>query len=245
MDGAKPASAPCTTAGKLSRFDGDPLADPFEYRHIVGALQYCTLTHPDIAYNINHLCQFLHSPTIVHMVVAKRALRYLKGTLEFGLHYTRGSLQLNGYCDSDWAGSPDDRNSTTGYRIYIGTCLIYWATKKQAVVAKSSIKAEYRSIALDVAEMYWLHMLFEELRIPLLHTPCLWVRLTILELSPYPLILCFMLARNTLKSIITSFERRFLTQTLLSAISLLMINPPIFLPKDYPRLGSFFFAASW
>jgi hypothetical protein len=53
MDGAKPASTPCTTAGKLSRFDGDPLADPSEYRHIIGALQYCTLTRPDIAYNIN------------------------------------------------------------------------------------------------------------------------------------------------------------------------------------------------
>jgi hypothetical protein len=49
MDGAKPASTPCTTAGKLSRFDGDPLADPSEYRHIIGALQYCTLTRPDIA----------------------------------------------------------------------------------------------------------------------------------------------------------------------------------------------------
>jgi hypothetical protein len=130
MDSAKPASTPCTPAVKLSRFVGDPLADPSEYRHIVGALQYCTLTGPDIAYSVNQLCQFLHSPTIVHMVAAKHVLRYLKGTLNFGLCYTRGSLQLNGYCDSDWAGSPDDRKSTTGYGIYIGPCLISWAAKK-------------------------------------------------------------------------------------------------------------------
>jgi hypothetical protein len=175
MDGAKPASTPCTTAGKLSRFDGDPLNEPSEYRHIVGALQYCTLTRPDIAYSVNQLCQFLHSPTTVHMIAAKRVLRYLKGTLTLGLCYTRGSLHLNGYCDSDWAGSPDDRKSTTGYGMYLGPCLISWAAKKQAVVAKSSTEAEYRSMALAVAELYWLRMLFQELRVPLLHPPCLWV----------------------------------------------------------------------
>jgi hypothetical protein len=53
MEGAKPASTPCTTTGKLSRFDGDPLDDPSAYRHIVGALQYCTLTRPDITYSVN------------------------------------------------------------------------------------------------------------------------------------------------------------------------------------------------
>jgi hypothetical protein len=175
MDGAKLASTPCTTAGKLSRFDGEPLANPSTYRHIVGALQYCTLTRPDIAYSVNQLCQFLQSPTTVHMIAAKRVLRYLKGTLDFGLCYSRGSLQLNGYYDSDWAGSPDDRKSTTGYGLYLGPCLVSWATKKQSIVAKSSTEVEYQSMALAVAEMYWLRMLLQELRVPLLLTPCLWV----------------------------------------------------------------------
>jgi hypothetical protein len=175
MEGAKPASTPCTTARKLFQFDRDPLEDPRAYRHIVGALQYCTLTRPDIAYNVNQLCQFLHSPTTVHMVAAKRVLRYLKGTIDFGLRYSRGSLQLNGYCDSDWAGSPDDKKSTTGYGIYLGSCLISWAAKKQSVVAKSSTEAEYRSMALAVVELYWLRMLFQELRVPILKPPCLWV----------------------------------------------------------------------
>jgi len=70
------------------------------YRHIVGALQYCTLTQLD-TYIVNQLCQFLHAPTSAHLTPGKRVLRYLKGTTVFGLHYTKGSLHLNGYCDSD------------------------------------------------------------------------------------------------------------------------------------------------
>jgi len=70
------------------------------YRHIVGALQYCTLTRLDIAYIVNQLCKFLHAPTSAHFTPAKRVLHYLKGTTIFGLHYTKGSLHPNGYCDS-------------------------------------------------------------------------------------------------------------------------------------------------
>jgi hypothetical protein len=109
MVGAKPYNSPCISGSKLSKFDGDPLPDPSLYRHLVGALQYCTLTRPDIAFSVNQLCQFLHAPTTQHFTAAKRVLRYLKSTITHGLHYTKGSLQLNVFCDSDWAGSPDDR----------------------------------------------------------------------------------------------------------------------------------------
>jgi len=60
----------------------------------------------------------------VHITAAKRVLRYLKGTWHYGLYYMPGSLKLNGFSDSDWAGSPNDRKSTTGYAIYLGPCLI-------------------------------------------------------------------------------------------------------------------------
>ncbi|KAF5470860.1 hypothetical protein F2P56_011348 [Juglans regia] len=117
MAGAKPTSTPCTSGSKLSKFAGDPLNDPTEYKILVGALQYLTLTRPDLSFSVNQLCQFLHCPTTDHLVAAKRVLRYLKGTLQFGLNFSKGSLQLNGFCDSDWAGSPDDRKSTSGYCI--------------------------------------------------------------------------------------------------------------------------------
>jgi hypothetical protein len=96
------------------------LIDPTEYRSIVGELQYCTLTRPDISFLINQLCQFIYSPTDKHWTAAKRVLRYLKVTIDHGLHYSKSSLQLNAYYDSDWTGSPDDQRFTSGFKVFLG-----------------------------------------------------------------------------------------------------------------------------
>ena len=81
----KPYSAPYSASSKMSKFDGEPLSNPTEYRHIVGALQYVTLTRPNITYSVNQLCQHMHAPTLVHLTTTKRVLRYLKGSIDFGL----------------------------------------------------------------------------------------------------------------------------------------------------------------
>lgn len=137
-------------------------------------LQYVTLTRPDITYYVNQLCQHMHSPTSFHLIAAKRVLRYLKGSLEFGLHYCKGSIALTAYCDSDWAGNPDDRRSTTGYGIFLGPNLISWSAKKQHVVSRSSTEADYRSLSLTAAELFWLRILIQELQISLNSPPTLW-----------------------------------------------------------------------
>jgi hypothetical protein len=108
MRGAKPSKSPCPAGSKLSKFDGELLEDPTANRHIGGALQYCTLTRPDIAFSVNQLYQHIHAPTSSHWSAAKRILRYLKGTIDHGLAYIKGNLNLMACCDSYWAGSPDD-----------------------------------------------------------------------------------------------------------------------------------------
>jgi hypothetical protein len=150
MNEAKPATTPCSSGSKLSRHDGEPLPDPTPYRQLVGALQYCTLTRLEIAYSVNQLCQHLHNPSSTHWTAAKRVLRYLTGSADHGLQYTKSQLQLNAFCDSDWARCPDDRRSTTGFAIFLGDCLISWYAKKQSVVSRSSTEAEYRSLAQNV-----------------------------------------------------------------------------------------------
>ncbi|KAL6347058.1 hypothetical protein AAG906_012309 [Vitis piasezkii] len=172
MAGAKPLASPTVASTKLSSTNGELLSDPSTYRHIIGALQYCTITRPDISY-VNH-CQYMHQPRTPHWQAMKRVLRYLKGSVNHGLFYTPSPLQLHTYCDSDWAGNPDDRRSTSGYGVFLGRNLVSWSSKKQHVVSRSSTEAEYRSMALATAEVYWLRMLFKELAIGLIHIPTIW-----------------------------------------------------------------------
>jgi hypothetical protein len=176
MLGAKPFSSPCLAGSKMSNADGDPLSptNTTLYRQTVGALQYCNLTSPDISFSVNQLCQHMHTPSTLHWTAAKRVLRYLKGTIDHGLWYTKGPLILQAFCDSDWAGNPNDRRSTTGIDIVLGSSLISWTAKKQTVVARSSIEAEYHAMALATTDLFWLRMLFKDLGIPLFSTPRLW-----------------------------------------------------------------------
>lgn len=110
---AKPISTPVSSGSKLSAFQGDFLADVSLYRSLVGALQYLTITRPDITYAVNQVCQFMYAPTTAHMVAVKRILRYLKGTLGFGLTFAaRSSTHLTAFSDADWAGNPDSIQST-------------------------------------------------------------------------------------------------------------------------------------
>ncbi|KAF5475788.1 hypothetical protein F2P56_007558, partial [Juglans regia] len=171
MAGAKPLSSPTVSGKKLTAHDGLLLKDPSQYRMAVGALQYCTISRPDISYIVNQLCQFMHCPREGHWTALKRVLRYLKGTVDYGLYYSPSSIELNAYCDSDWAGNPDDRRSSSGYGIFLGNNLVSWSAKKQSVVSRSSTEAEYRSLALVTAELYWMRMLFKELNIVLAKCP--------------------------------------------------------------------------
>lgn len=96
------------------------LTDPTPYRSVTGALQYLTLTRPDLAFAVNQLCQHLHQPTTADYTALKRVLRYLKGSLTSGISFQRGSLHLIGYSNADWAGDPMDRPSTSGFCIFLG-----------------------------------------------------------------------------------------------------------------------------
>lgn len=87
MDGCKPTSSPVSTSSKLSKYDGEPLSDPTEYRSVVSTLQFVTLARPDIAFVVNQVCQFMHSPTTSHWTAVKRILRFLKGTIYYGMQF--------------------------------------------------------------------------------------------------------------------------------------------------------------
>lgn len=106
----KPASTPVDTHGKLSSADGAPLEDPSAYRSMVGALQYLTMTRPDLAYPVQQACLQMHAPRDVHLAMVKRILRYVRGTTQLGLQLrASASTELIAYSDADWAGCLDTR----------------------------------------------------------------------------------------------------------------------------------------
>ncbi|XP_019175853.1 PREDICTED: uncharacterized protein LOC109171181 [Ipomoea nil] len=141
-----------------------PFENPTQYRRIVGALQYLTITRPDLSYSVNRLCQFMHSPTNDHWALLKRVLRYIKGTQDYGLRLSvSSSSDLHAFTDSDWAGCPVDRKSTSGYAVFLGDNLVSWVSRKQRTVARSSTEAEYKGLADVAAEVTWVVSLLREL----------------------------------------------------------------------------------
>lgn len=175
MTGCKPCNTPMATSPTLSHLDSQLFEEPHLYRSVVGALQYATITRPDISFAVNKVSQFMHQPTIAHWMATKRILRYLQGTISHGLAFhSSPTLTIDAYSDADWAGSTDDRRSTSGYCIYLGNNLVSWSAKKQPTVSKSSTEAEYRSLALTCAEILWLQHLLSELHVSLAAAPTLW-----------------------------------------------------------------------
>ncbi|CAL8169438.1 unnamed protein product [Prunus armeniaca] len=130
MDTCKPCLTPIKPHQSVLKDEGILLSNPTLYRSLVGALQYLTFTRPDIAFAINTVCQFMNAPTDTHFALVKSILRYLQGTLQCGITFSPGSMPLSSYCDSDWAGDPNTRRSTTCYVVFLGDNPISWSSKK-------------------------------------------------------------------------------------------------------------------
>ena len=130
MDEANSISSPMVGGCKLTKTGSEDFMDPTLYRSVVGALQYATITHPEISFSVNKVCQFMSQPTEQHWVAVKRILRYLKGTLHFGLklepNFSTKHYSVHAFCDADWASDLDDRSSTSGAVGFLGPNLVSW-----------------------------------------------------------------------------------------------------------------------
>lgn len=133
--------------------------DPTLYRQMIGSLMYLVNTRPDICYAVNALSQFMCEPKQTHLVAAKHILRYLSGTIGYGLKYAKTELNLSGYTDSDWAGNSENRKSTSGCCFTLRSAMISWFSRKQSSVAQSSTEAEYIAASMGAREVVWLRKL--------------------------------------------------------------------------------------
>lgn len=164
MSNIKVTLTPMATTPPLSKHGGDLLSNGEQFGQLIDSLQYVTLTRPDVAFSVNKLAQFMRQPTEEHWTAVKHLLRYLNDTVSMGLFFFNTSpMALQCFTDSDWAGFLDDRKFTSGYAMYLGHNLIFWSSKKQSTVPRSSTESEYRSIAHATFEIMWLLSLLSKL----------------------------------------------------------------------------------
>jgi hypothetical protein len=164
MEGCNPAETPIPLGTKLSKNDEGSTMDSTLYKILVGSLLYLTATRHDIMYATILVFRFMESPKYSHWKMAKRILRYVAGTLNFVLWYTKyDSNQLSGYIDSDFEGSLDDKKSTSGHVFQLGTNLISWASKKQPIVSISSAEAEYVAATSASCQAVWLRRILKDM----------------------------------------------------------------------------------
>jgi len=142
--------------GVQLRKEGEPLSEDCPYRALVGSLLYLAVcTRPDIAYAVGALARHMAQPTTEHWQAAKGVVRYLAGTVEYGIVYGDSNSTLFGYSDADYGGDLDTRRSTTGYVFKVAGGAVSWSSKLQKTVAVSTTEAEYMAAAASVKEALW------------------------------------------------------------------------------------------
>ncbi|KAG8479014.1 hypothetical protein CXB51_028903 [Gossypium anomalum] len=166
MLNCKATSTPVAVGEKLTSQSNSKEVCETTYRSLVGCLLYLTATRPDIMFAVSLLSRFMHCCNEDHFRAAKRVLRYIKGTLSYGMQFCKAKrLRLVGYTDSDWAGSKDDMKSTSGYVFTLGSTIFCWSSKKQNVVAQSTTEAEYVATAGAVNQAIWLRKILTDLNL--------------------------------------------------------------------------------
>ncbi|XP_042754321.1 secreted RxLR effector protein 161-like [Lactuca sativa] len=126
------------------------VSDPYPYRHIVA---------------VGVVSCYMERPTTKHLQAVKGILRYVKGTLDYGLKYSRGRKEvvISRYTDSDLGNDVNDRRSTGGMAFYVNGNMITWASQKQRYVALSSCEAEFMAATLAACQGIWLRRLLREI----------------------------------------------------------------------------------
>ena len=179
MADCKPKPTPCEIGVNRIRYDDSTeLANSKLYREIVGSLIYImTGTRPDLSYIVTMLSQHMAKPTKAHLGMAKHVLRYLIGTMHYGLKFQKCDvLELSGFCDSDW-GASEDRRSITGYCFQLSNNgpLISWKSRKQQTVALSTCEAEYMALIAATQEAKFLRQLLADMQGSDAECVCLYV----------------------------------------------------------------------
>ncbi|KAJ9560810.1 hypothetical protein OSB04_005970 [Centaurea solstitialis] len=155
---------PMDPGTKLIKTEGGELVDATKYRSLIGCLRYLLHTRPDLSYSVGLLSRFMQEPKEQHMKAIRQVLRYIKGTLNFGITYKKkGGCKLLGYSDSSYGINTEEGKGTTGIVFYFGNSPISWNSQKQPTVALSSCESEFMAATVAACQALWLQRLLSAL----------------------------------------------------------------------------------
>ncbi|GJU27832.1 retrovirus-related pol polyprotein from transposon TNT 1-94 [Tanacetum coccineum] len=157
MESCDPVGTPMEIKDKLDLDQNGSLVDATKYHSMIGSLMYLMSSRPDIVHATCLCARYQAKPTEKHLKEVKRIFRYLRGTVNTGLWYSKDSgIELTGFSDADYAGCKDTFKSTSGGAQFLGEKLVSWSSKKQDCTALSTAEAEYVSLSVCCAQVLWM-----------------------------------------------------------------------------------------
>nr|GFD04214.1 uncharacterized mitochondrial protein AtMg00810-like [Tanacetum cinerariifolium] len=157
IESCDPVGTPMEIKDKLDLDQNRTLVDATKYRSMIGALMYLTSSRPDIVHATCLCTRYQAKPTEKHLKEVKRIFRYLRGTVNTGLWYTKdSSFELTGFSYADYAGCKDTFKSTSGGAQFLGEKLVSWSSKKQDCTTLLTEEAEYVSLSACYAQVLWM-----------------------------------------------------------------------------------------
>ncbi|CAL5432597.1 unnamed protein product [Camellia sinensis] len=164
MENSNSVHNPIVPGCKLFKDENGIGVDETLFKQMVGCLMYLTATRLDLMFAVSLISRYMAKPTELHLLAAKRILRYLKGTTGLGVFYKKGWCEdLVGYADSDYAGDLEDRKSTSGYVFMLGSGAVAWSSRKQPIVTLSTTEAEFVAAAACASQAVWMKRILEKL----------------------------------------------------------------------------------
>src|ERR1044072_6624186 len=163
LESASHKRTPAATHVKITKDQKGEDVDQSLYRSMIGSLLSLTASRPDISFAVGVCARYQAQPKASHLLQVKRIIKYVSGTSDYGMLYTHDTTSiLVGFCDADWAGSADDRKSTSGGCFFLGNNLISWFSKKQNCVSLSTAEAEYIAAGSSFTQLLWMKEMLEE-----------------------------------------------------------------------------------
>jgi hypothetical protein len=166
MEDSSHVSTHMVVGCKISKYDISPDVDQRTYRSMIGRLLYITTSHPDIMKVVVMVGHYQSAPKQSHLATVKRILKYLKGTMTYGLWYPRNqNFQLTTYSDVDWENCLDERKSTSRGAFFLGVSLVAWLSKKHVSISLSTTKEEYIVVSTCCTQILWMIQNLADLKV--------------------------------------------------------------------------------